>query len=98
MRRRVVVTGMAGLSPLGGDWPTIRAGLLAKRSGVRVMPEWDGYEGRFWVSRPKTNEPDSGNDGQCYGDRHTYRGAKPSAARIGFERLDCVSCGCNCLR
>jgi len=45
MRRRVVVTGMAGLSPLGGDWPTIRAGLLAKRSGVRVMPEWDGYEG-----------------------------------------------------
>src|SRR5204862_379847 len=44
MRRRVVVTGMAGLSPLGGDWPTIRAGLLAKRSGVRVMPEWDGYE------------------------------------------------------
>jgi 3-oxoacyl-[acyl-carrier-protein] synthase II len=45
MSRRVVVTGMAGLCPLGSDWPTVRAGLLARRSGVRVMPEWDGYEG-----------------------------------------------------
>ena len=45
MRRRVVVTGLAGLSPLGSDWATIRAGLLAGRSGVRVMPEWDGYDG-----------------------------------------------------
>ena len=45
MRRRVVVTGMAGLSPLGNDWPTVRAGLLAGRSGVRVMPEWDKYDG-----------------------------------------------------
>ena len=45
MRRRVVVTGMAGLSPLGNDWPTVRAGQLAGRSGVRVMPEWDKYDG-----------------------------------------------------
>ena len=45
MKRRVVVTGMAGLSPLGSDWPGVRAGLLAGRSGVRVMPEWDAYEG-----------------------------------------------------
>jgi len=45
VKRRVVVTGMAGLSPLGSDWPGVRAGLLAGRSGVRVMPEWDAYEG-----------------------------------------------------
>ena len=45
MRHRVVVTGMAGLSPLGSDWPSVRAGLLAGRSGVRVMPEWETYEG-----------------------------------------------------
>ena len=45
MRRRVVVTGMAGVSPLGSDWPTVRAALLAGRSGVQVMPEWDAYEG-----------------------------------------------------
>jgi 3-oxoacyl-[acyl-carrier-protein] synthase II len=43
--RRVVITGMAGLCPLGSDWPTVRAGLLAGRSGVRVMPEWDAYNG-----------------------------------------------------
>jgi 3-oxoacyl-[acyl-carrier-protein] synthase II len=43
--RRVVVTGMAGLCPLGSDWPTVRAGLLAGRSGVRVMPAWDIYVG-----------------------------------------------------
>ena len=45
MRRRVVVTGMAGLCPLGSDWPTVRTGLRAGRSGVRVMREWDAYEG-----------------------------------------------------
>ena len=45
MRRRVVITGMAGLSPLGSDWPSVRAGLLGGRSGVRVMLEWDAYEG-----------------------------------------------------
>jgi 3-oxoacyl-[acyl-carrier-protein] synthase II len=45
VKRRVVVTGMAGLSPLGSDWPSVRAGVLAGRSGVRVMPEWDAYEG-----------------------------------------------------
>ena len=45
MRRRVVVTGMAGLSPLGSDWATVRSGLLAGRSGVRVMSEWDAYDG-----------------------------------------------------
>jgi len=45
VKRRVVVTGMAGISPLGSDWPAVRAALLASRTGVRVMPEWDVYEG-----------------------------------------------------
>src|SRR5881628_3580742 len=36
---------MAGLCPLGSDWPTVRTGLRAGRSGVRVMREWDAYEG-----------------------------------------------------
>lgn len=45
MRRRVVVTGMAGLSPLGSDWATVRASLLAGHSGVQVMAEWDAYDG-----------------------------------------------------
>jgi 3-oxoacyl-[acyl-carrier-protein] synthase II len=45
MTRRVVVTGMGGVTALGNDWPTIRARLLAKQTGVRRMAEWDRYEG-----------------------------------------------------
>ncbi len=42
--RRVVVTGMAGITPLGGDWPQIRAAMEARRTGVRRMPNWDRLE------------------------------------------------------
>ena len=45
MTRRVVVTGMAGLCPLGGDWETVKAKLLAKTSGVSVQPDWNGVDG-----------------------------------------------------
>ncbi|ALM51239.1 beta-ketoacyl-ACP synthase [Halomonas huangheensis] len=43
--RRVVVTGMAGFSPIGNDWPTIRAHLAAGTNGIRHIAEWDVYEG-----------------------------------------------------
>lgn len=45
MTRRVVVTGMAGFSPIGNDWDQIRASLLARRSGIRYIPEWEKYNG-----------------------------------------------------
>lgn len=41
MSKRVVVTGMGGLTSLGHDWPAIRARMRAGESGVRRMPEWD---------------------------------------------------------
>jgi 3-oxoacyl-[acyl-carrier-protein] synthase II len=41
MARRVVVTGMAGLTALGGTWPEIRAEIEAGRTGTRYMPEWE---------------------------------------------------------
>lgn len=44
-QRRVVVTGMGGVTALGNDWPTIRAAMDAKRTGVRTMPEWDRFAG-----------------------------------------------------
>ncbi|GGP26745.1 beta-ketoacyl-ACP synthase [Silvimonas amylolytica] len=44
-RRRVVVTGAAGISPIGNDWPTIRDNLQARRSGVVNLPEWGEYDG-----------------------------------------------------
>ncbi|MBT9556273.1 MAG: beta-ketoacyl-ACP synthase [Myxococcales bacterium] len=45
MRKRVVVTGMAGCSPLGNDWPTIERTLRTEQNCVRLMPEWDIYDG-----------------------------------------------------
>lgn len=42
---RVVVTSMAGISPLGNDWPTVRARLAAGRNAVRCMASWAEYAG-----------------------------------------------------
>jgi 3-oxoacyl-[acyl-carrier-protein] synthase II len=41
--RRVVVTGMAGLTALGEDWPTIRAAFSQGRTGIRFMEDWNRY-------------------------------------------------------
>mgnify|MGYP001648620050 FL=1 len=41
--KRVVVTGVGGISSLGRDWPTIQARLASYRNAVRHMPEWDRY-------------------------------------------------------
>ncbi|MBC3919840.1 beta-ketoacyl-ACP synthase [Undibacterium sp. CY18W] len=43
--RRVVVTGMAGISPLGNDWPAIRKQLGEFRNAVVRMQEWSDYDG-----------------------------------------------------
>jgi len=45
MRRRVAVTGMAGISPIGNDWNCVRARLGAYRNAVTRMPEWADYDG-----------------------------------------------------
>ncbi|MDR3414679.1 MAG: beta-ketoacyl-ACP synthase [Nevskia sp.] len=41
--KRVVVTGMAGITSLGSDWPTIESRLRARESGIARMPQWDRY-------------------------------------------------------
>ena len=45
MRRRVAVTGMAGISPIGNDWNCVRARLEAYRNAVTRMSEWAEYDG-----------------------------------------------------
>lgn len=45
MTRRVVVTGMGGISPLGNDWSTVRAHLGSYRNAVARMDDWSDYEG-----------------------------------------------------
>ncbi|MBI6923233.1 beta-ketoacyl-ACP synthase [Pseudomonas putida] len=42
--RRVVVTGMAGITSLGNDWATIAGHFASQRSGIRRMDEWDRFE------------------------------------------------------
>lgn len=44
-RRRVVVTGIGALSPLGHDWATVRAQLDSGRNVIRAMDEWKDIEG-----------------------------------------------------
>ncbi len=41
--RRVVVTGMSGITSLGSDWASIEANFSANRSGIRRMHEWDRF-------------------------------------------------------
>jgi 3-oxoacyl-[acyl-carrier-protein] synthase II len=41
--RRVVVTGMGGVSALGNDWETIEAAFRGGKSAVRYMTEWERY-------------------------------------------------------
>lgn len=45
MSRRVVVTGMAGISPLGNDWDSVRERLGSYRNAVVRIAEWADYEG-----------------------------------------------------
>jgi 3-oxoacyl-[acyl-carrier-protein] synthase II len=45
MTRRVVVTGMGGISPLGNDWDAIRTRLASYRNAITRMDDWSDYEG-----------------------------------------------------
>ena len=42
--KRVVVTGIGGITPLGHDWTTIQARLRQFRNAVRRMHEWDYFD------------------------------------------------------
>ena len=42
--KRVVVTGIGGITPLGHDWATIEARLRQFRNAVRRMGEWDYFD------------------------------------------------------
>jgi 3-oxoacyl-[acyl-carrier-protein] synthase II len=41
--KRVVVTGMAGLTAIGDRWEHIEARLRARKNAVRQMPEWNHF-------------------------------------------------------
>lgn len=43
--RRVVVTGMGGVTAFGSTWQTVAQRLREGRNAVRFMPEWQVYDG-----------------------------------------------------
>ncbi len=43
--RRVVITGMSGISPLGHNWQDVAKNLKAVRNKVVHMDAWDNYKG-----------------------------------------------------
>ncbi|MEP6897897.1 MAG: beta-ketoacyl synthase N-terminal-like domain-containing protein, partial [Rhodanobacter sp.] len=42
--KRVVITGMGGITALGHDWAQIESRLREGRNAVRRMPEWDYFD------------------------------------------------------
>ena len=45
MLKRVVVTGMAGISPIGNDWQQVAVRLKTQSTGIQYIQEWDKYIG-----------------------------------------------------
>lgn len=45
MSRRVVITGMGGISALGQDWDSVKARLQSGQNAVVRMDEWDRFDG-----------------------------------------------------
>ena len=45
MTRRVVITGMGGVTAFGESWQSVSSRLLAYENAVRKMPEWQVYDG-----------------------------------------------------
>jgi 3-oxoacyl-[acyl-carrier-protein] synthase II len=44
LMKRVVVTGMGGITALGDDWENVEARLRSGRNAVRNMPEWAHFD------------------------------------------------------
>ena len=45
MTRRVVITGMGGVTAFGDNWQDVSTRLLAYENAVRYMPEWQEFDG-----------------------------------------------------
>ncbi len=43
--KRVVITGMAAITPLGNDWETVSQKLKSQTTAIQKMTEWEKYKG-----------------------------------------------------
>ncbi|MGI9323165.1 MAG: beta-ketoacyl-ACP synthase, partial [Pseudomonadales bacterium] len=67
--KRVVVTGMAGFSPIGLNWEQVEAALRQRKTGVQYMSDWD----RFKEMNTRLGAPVVGFDRPAHYDRKTVR-------------------------
>lgn len=62
--KRVVITGMSGISPIGSDWQEMAKNLKSLNTGIIRVDEWDRYEGldtRLAGAVPNFEKPDHYN-------------------------------------
>nr|WP_249028108.1 beta-ketoacyl-ACP synthase [Methylovulum psychrotolerans] len=45
MMKRVVITGMAAITPLGDNWACVAEKLKSQTTGIQKMPDWSKYKG-----------------------------------------------------
>ncbi len=43
--KRVVITGMAAITPIGNGWAKVADNLKSQQTGIRTMTDWDCYNG-----------------------------------------------------
>ena len=43
--KRVVITGMAAITPIGNDWKTVSSHLKSQTTGIQTMDDWAQYSG-----------------------------------------------------
>lgn len=43
--KRVVITGMAALTPIGNDWQTVSEHLKNQKTGIQKIDDWEKYNG-----------------------------------------------------
>ncbi len=43
--KRVVITGMAALTPIGNDWESVAARLKTQNTGIQYRQDWECYQG-----------------------------------------------------
>jgi len=98
--RRVVVTGMGGITALGNTWEELESAFRGNRSGVRYMTEWDRYVDmgtRLAAPCDKFDVPEQWTRKQVRGmgrvSRLAVRGAELTIANAGLTGSDLVTDG-----